>query len=81
MQGQSKNAFVGFETQHNSKKFLTGVTRWFEQKVAQSYEEFPNKNNNWAVVVAQLADRSLPTPEIRSSNPDIGIISIVKFIC
>ena len=25
-----------------------------------------------AVVVVQLAERSLPTPEIRSSNPDIG---------
>ena len=26
----------------------------------------------WVVVVAQLAERSLPTPEIRGSNPDIG---------
>ena len=25
-----------------------------------------------AVVVAQLAERSLPTPEIRDSNPNIG---------
>ena len=33
-----------------------------------------------AVVVAQLAERSLPTPEIRGSNPDIGKISNV-FIC
>ena len=33
------------------------------------------------MVVAQLAERSLPTPEIRGSNLDIGIISIVKFIC
>ena len=30
--------------------------------------------------MAQLAERSLPIPEIRSSNPDIGIISNV-FIC
>ena len=28
----------------------------------------------WAVVVAQLAERSLPSPEIRRSNPDIGRI-------
>ena len=28
----------------------------------------------WAVVVAQLVERSLPTPEIRGSNPDIGKI-------
>ena len=27
-----------------------------------------------AVVVAQLVERLLPTPEIRGSNPDIGII-------
>ena len=27
-----------------------------------------------AVAVAQLVERSLPTPEIHSSNPDIGII-------
>ena len=28
--------------------------------------------DNWAVVVAQLAEWSLPTPEIRGSNPDIS---------
>ena len=28
--------------------------------------------NTWAVVVAQLAERSLPTPEICGSNPNIG---------
>ena len=33
-----------------------------------------------AVVVAQLADRWLPTPEIRGSNPDISNISNI-FIC
>ena len=33
-----------------------------------------------AVVVAQLAERSVPTPEIRGSNPDTGNISNV-FIC
>ena len=32
----------------------------------------PNINPVGAVVVAQLADRSLPTPDIRGSNPDIG---------
>ena len=26
----------------------------------------------WAVVVAQLVERSLPIPEVRSSNPVIG---------
>ena len=28
--------------------------------------------NLWAVVVAQLAEQSLPAPEIRGSKPDIG---------
>ena len=31
------------------------------------------------MVVAQLAERSLPTPEIRSLNPNIGNILIVFF--
>ena len=33
-----------------------------------------------AVVVAQLVERLLPTPEIRGSNPDIGkkILPIVQ---
>ena len=30
------------------------------------------------MVVAQLAERSLPTPEIRCSNPDIGNISFLS---
>ena len=36
-----------------------------------------------AVVVAQLAERSLMTPEIRSSNPDIGnkIFQMQLIIC
>ena len=28
--------------------------------------------NNWAVVVAQVAERSLPTVKVRSSNAAIG---------
>ena len=28
--------------------------------------------NIWAVVVAQLVERSLPIPEVRGSNPVIG---------
>ena len=30
------------------------------------------RSQAWAVVVAQLVERSLPTPEIRGSNPNIG---------
>ena len=28
--------------------------------------------NQWAVVVAQLVEQSLPIPEVRDSNPVIG---------
>ena len=31
-----------------------------------------NKQHEWAVVVAQLVERSLPEPEINGSNPVIG---------
>ena len=30
------------------------------------------QQNGWAVVVAQLVERSLPTPEVHSSNPING---------
>ena len=33
-------------------------------------------SRNGAVVVAQLVERSLPTPEVRGSNPVIGKIYI-----
>ena len=32
--------------------------------------------SQWVVVVAQLAERLLPTPEVRRSNPVIGEIYI-----
>ena len=32
------------------------------------------------MVVAQLAERSLPTPEIRSLNPDIGNVYIETYL-
>ena len=34
------------------------------------------KKNGWAVVVAQLVERSLPTPEVCRLNPDIGKLYI-----
>ena len=33
-----------------------------------------NYSNIWEVVVAQLVERSLPTPEVRGSNPVISKI-------
>ena len=34
----------------------------------------------WGVIVAQLVDQSLPTPEIRNSNPVIGKIYIERLL-
>ena len=34
----------------------------------------------WAVVVAQLAEQSLPTPEIHSSHPVIALVFIEYFL-
>ena len=36
--------------------------------------------NSWAVVVTQLVKRSLPTPEVSSSNPVIGKILYRTFV-
>ena len=36
------------------------------------YEAELNKSYTWGVVVAQLVERCLPTPEGRGSNPVIG---------
>ena len=38
------------------------------------YNRNPNFDQTRAVVVAQLVERLLPTPEIHGSNPDIGKI-------
>ena len=32
-----------------------------------------DSKKTWAVVEAQLVERSLPTPEVRGSNPDIQL--------
>ena len=37
-----------------------------------TFSSYINKCLNWAVVVAQLAERSLPKPEDPGSNPVIG---------
>ena len=42
--------------------------------VALSLERITKDDDFRAVVVAQLVERTLPTPEIRASNPDIGKI-------
>ena len=41
-----------------------------------------NTNNlKWAVFVAQLVEGSLPTPEVRGSNPVIGRLLYGTFVC
>ena len=39
-----------------------------------TYLNFKELKNTLAVVVTQFAERSLLTPEVRGSNPDIGKI-------
>ena len=49
--------------------------------VLQESINFLNFTKSWkirAVVVALLVEHSLPTPEIRSSNPGIGIFYILS---
>ena len=45
---------------------------------AQSYKLLVQLKTTWPVVVAQLAEQSLPTPEVRSSNPVISEFLIKK---
>ena len=48
-----------------------------QPKVPPFYQIFcPSKYFQRAVVVAQLANRLLPTPEVRGSNPVIGEVFI-----
>ena len=37
--------------------------------------------SSWAVVVAQLVEWSLPTPEVRCSNPVNGRLLYRTFVC
>ena len=49
----------------------------FEWRKTCTYQ---NLGNNWAVVVAQLVERSLPTPEIHGSIPVIGNFLFRTFV-
>ena len=75
-------------------KFIGSIKVWDTLVKAQLSQEGPSLNNKapfqalfskkveWcgAVVVAQLAERSLPTPEIRGLNPDIGNILNIFYL-
>ena len=63
----------------NQSKCLDGCldrnyTTWLNWSRFQSLESVGNLHLNWAVVVAQLVESLLLTPETRGSNPGIGII-------
>ena len=61
--------------------------RFFQFEEVVSFDQFPAYNPNgkmseyMAVVVAQLVERSLPTPEVHGSNPVIGKLLYWTFIC
>ena len=55
---------------------LTGSTP-VDESLQHQENLLGNAENQWAVVVAQLAERSLLTPEICGSNPDISTLSNV----
>ena len=55
-----------------TKSFLNcvrGLSYWSTHDVCPFRD---NNQSTWAVVMAQLVDRLLPIPEVRSSNPVIG---------
>ena len=61
-----------FSSKHDIQLVLwsLSIEKFFEAKKLTSCELL------WAVVVAQLVERSLPIPEVRGSNPVIGNIYI-----
>ena len=50
---------------------LKVATRFLELIVERSSSERIERENDGAVVVAELVERSLPAPDIHSSNPNI----------
>ena len=62
---------------YNCKSYTSDHVKRYRQQLALFCDWHKNNNWNetgsvWAAVVAQLVERSLPTPEVRSSNPVIG---------
>ena len=50
------------------------------QQQSQPLRHTTNNNNLGALVVAQLVERSLSTPEARSSNPVIGNFYLTSIV-
>ena len=63
---------------HQDEQFLR--TPWGIERKRIDLARIPHPKaaitglNFWAVVVAQMVERSLPAPEIRSLNPNMGKI-------
>ena len=59
------------------------ILPWKGQVMCQASLSRGLANNLWALVVAQLAERSFQTPEVRSSNPifilKINLLSVNSF--
>ena len=57
---------------------IQNIHRYEKKADMYTYNRFRSQNNVYtrAVVVVQLVERSLPTPEVHSSNPVIGEIYI-----
>ena len=64
---------------HRKSKAMTSREAMIHAPFAQG-SRYIKHDELWAMVVAELAERSLPTPEILGLNPDIGNILNV-FIC
>ena len=59
-------------------------TPYFRASMIKPVATFDVLFNSWqsdGLVVAQLAEQSLPTPEILDSNPDIGNDKFQTYIC
>ena len=59
---------------HKFETLENGRQGWMIDHILSAADELRNNNANvqWAAVVAQLVERSLPIPEVRGSNPVIG---------
>ena len=58
---------------------LGGILLQLRKKTKMLLIGIMRNYKNWAVVVVQVVERSLLTPEIRGSNPIIGKVLYAKF--
>ena len=61
-----------FKNRHNLDCIVSCFNEWRKGERERKTQLERDKDIERAVVVAQLVERSLPTPEVRGSNPVIG---------